>query len=93
MPWQQHNPEIIWQEIGVSRTQQVRKQIWHAQDQQFQEVCFVRVYIASRQDLEDACDQLRHDHGPPRYQGAWWHDDRSIWLRESLATWWLLKNG
>lgn len=93
MGWQQLNSEMIWQDLEVSRTLQVRKRIWDPADQAFREVRFVRVFIDNRTDHERAIQEHRRDHGEPCYQGAWWHDDRSIWLRESLATWWLLKNG
>ena len=74
------------------RTMQVRKRIWDAEHNQFREVCFVRVFIHSRQDLSDAMDNLKLAQGEPSYQGSWWHDDRSIWLHERLAVWWLLQH-
>jgi len=93
MGWQQYNPEVIWEEINVTRSQQVRKRIWDEEDQMFREVRFVRVFISNRTDRERVVQEYQRDHGEPQYQGTWWHDDHSIWLHESLATWWFLKNG
>lgn len=90
MTWSQYDPDI-WEEIKQARTLQVRKRIWDQEQQQFLEVRFVRVFVHERSELDKAVEHHRRDHGEPQYQGAWWHDDRSIWLRESLATWWLLK--
>jgi hypothetical protein len=90
MTWSQYDPDI-WEAINQARTLQVRKRIWDQEQQQFLEVHFVRVFVNERSELNTAIEQHRRDHGEPQYQGAWWHDDRSIWLRESLATWWLLK--
>lgn len=90
MGWQQYH-HMIYDDVVPARTQQVRKQVWDPDEQEFREVRFVRVFMGSRQDLDKARDHHRQNYGEPRYQGSWWHDDHSIWLRESLATWWLLK--
>jgi hypothetical protein len=82
-----------WEEIKPSRTLSVRKRIWDHQRREFLEVRFVRVFISNDVELRRAIDDHRRDHGDPQYQGAWWHDGCSIWLRESLATFWLLKTG
>lgn len=92
MGWQQYH-HMIYEDLVPPRTIKVRKQVWDPADQEFREQWFVRVYISNRQDLVDAIDYHRRNHGEPCYQDSWWHDDQSVWLRESLATWWLLKHG
>lgn len=93
MSWMQFRDlDLDYEPVRGASTAQVRKRIWDQEQQQFLEVRFTRVFINVRSELERAIDQHREEHGAPQYQGAWWHDDRSIWLRESLATFWLLKN-
>jgi len=82
--------DVIWQEFTPARTARVRKQIWDNDKREFVVVHFVRVFTLTRRDLDQAREWHRENYGAPVYLGHWWHDDHSIWLRESLATFWLL---
>lgn len=91
MTWQQIFTEIELQ--SPTLLQRVKKQVWNEQKTQFLPVEFVRIFTLTSGDRSEACEWHRTNYGEPRYLGAWWHDDRSIWLREDLATFWLLKTG
>lgn len=91
MTWTQYNPEIFWEEFKPARSMRVRKQIWDAELNKFVPVTFVRFYL--RGDSRDRAREYHFEtYGEAQYLGAWWWDDSSIWLRESLATFWTLKN-
>jgi hypothetical protein len=93
MTWTQYNPDQFWEEVQPSRTMRVRKQIWNDEKQEFQPMTFIRFfYVDSREKLHKAREYHHEQYGAPSYLGAWWADDHSVWLRESLATFWMLKN-
>jgi hypothetical protein len=93
MTWTQYNPGQFWEEFQPSRTMRVRKQIWNDEKQEFQPMTFIRFfYVDLGEKLHKAREYHREQYGAPSYLGAWWTDDHSIWLRESLATFWMLKN-
>jgi hypothetical protein len=82
-------PEEI-QYTVPARTTVVHKRIWNPDQKIFEPVTFVRV-LHSRYELDSVIKYHTEHHGKPQLQGKWWHDRNGIWLREELATFWLLK--
>lgn len=78
--------------LEFKRTTKVTKMIWDESEQRFAPVVFIRIFFDSKTQLEDAIEYHKTTYGESEYQGSWWQDNTSIWLRESLATFWLLKN-
>jgi hypothetical protein len=73
-----------------SKTFVVHKRIWNADQEIFEPVTFVRVF-GTNTELNSGIDFHTEHYGAPRRGITWWHDYDSIWLREDLATFWLLK--
>jgi hypothetical protein len=84
----QYDKEI--QQLTPTKTTVVHKRIWNPDQKIFEPVTFVRVFH-SRYELDSVIKYHTEHYGEPKLQGKWWHDRNGIWLREELATFWLLK--
>lgn len=72
----------------------VNKKIWNDQTREFETRVFMRVRVSST-ELREQAKWMTEQFGPPRYQGAWWTTEltNDMWMSDSLATFWYLKNG
>lgn len=72
----------------------VKKQLWDNAKGEFVTKHFLRYHRDSQTQIDRDCTMLTKAYGPPQYQGMWWveHRQRFIWLAESAATFWSLKN-
>lgn len=72
----------------------VKKQVWDSSKQEFVTKRFIRYYRNTQSEIDQDCTTLTKAYGLPQYQGMWWveHSRRYVWLAESAATFWTLKN-
>lgn len=87
-----------WEEVKqeLPRHTWSTKRIWDDKDKQFHVARFMRVersYI-SRDQIKQYTEELELNYGRPEYLGSWWiNANNDIWMRDSVATFWMLKYG
>lgn len=88
------NIRVDWDEPPVGRATIINKKLWNPATQQFEPKVFVRVNC-SKSELQRESEWMTQQFGPPMYQGQWWVNDltNDMWMADSLATFWYLKNG
>lgn len=85
---------VEWDEPPVGRATIVNKKIWNKKTQEFEPRVFIRVHC-TRDELYRETQWMQEQFGPPEYQGKWWTTEltNDMWMADSLATFWYLKNG
>jgi hypothetical protein len=85
---------VDWDDAPVGRAHVVNKKIWDKHTQEFEPRVFIRVNCNSA-ELQREKQWMTEQFGPPKYQGQWWTIEitNDLWMADSLATFWYLKNG
>jgi hypothetical protein len=86
--------KVDWDDPPVGRATVINKKIWDPTTQEFEPRVFVRVHCTSA-ELRNESQWMTDQFGPSEYQGKWWFNDltNDMWMADSLATFWYLKNG
>jgi len=88
------NIRVDYDDPPVGRAYIVNKKIWNDDTQQFEPRVFIRIHCTSA-ELRTQKEWMTAQFGEARYQGSWWYQEltNDLWMADSLATFWYLKNG